>query len=332
MVTDDEFTKQWYGLYTAKQFYSIHRQISQIDPSLDDFYPDKLRPIKGLIFTYFLNDLSKAIDNNTNSACKSVSNGSENDLQDNDLCNSIENYLKRVYASLGKSLFVDILFNDLNSDHYFEVYSEFNLKRLQNQIDEIKSKLLGSSNRDQLINIRLFIINGAQSKTNSRNSAIKLTDQLFDEQLEKQIKVYLRRILEEYITEDNLIEDLRRFYAEYYNNLLKPLIDSNELAKSKLVKYENKYINQEKSNKYLNDQSAIDALNQIKQQIEDAKFEIFDYLNNIDLLYIEHKQKLIDVCVSVIDKMKNDRAKFVIPRNKTPEIIYDIMTKARLER
>lgn len=104
--------------------------MSLIDPVLDKLYPNKLRPVKGLLYTYFADKIEKNSDNQE-----------IHDLQDNEVCKSMIVYLKKAFNSLGQKLYVDILFNDINSDQYFEIYSEFNLKRLMSQINDIKSKL-----------------------------------------------------------------------------------------------------------------------------------------------------------------------------------------------
>ncbi len=118
-----------YGIYSAEELYLINQQMSHIEPMLDELYPKQLRPIKGLLYTYFSNKLAKA------------NRSQELDLQDNELCRSIIVYLNKAFQALGKNLYVDILFNDINSDQYFEIYSEFNLKRLQLQIEDMKMKL-----------------------------------------------------------------------------------------------------------------------------------------------------------------------------------------------
>ena len=132
VVTDDKNTEQWYGVFSVEEFFTIHQQFIQIDQTLEALYPKELKPIKGFIFTYFQNDLLKVINNDSTDKTKNL------DLQDNIICNSITLYLNRAFESLGKNLYVDILFNDINSNQYFEIYSEFSLKRLKDQIEQLK--------------------------------------------------------------------------------------------------------------------------------------------------------------------------------------------------
>lgn len=107
--------------------------MSQIDALLEDLLPIEIKPIKGYLYTYYTSNFRRAIAPVT-------------DLQDNRICHCLTDYLGRAFESLGKNLYIDILFNDINADNYFEVYSDFSLSRIHAQIE-----------RYNYLNRRLFI-------------------------------------------------------------------------------------------------------------------------------------------------------------------------------
>lgn len=134
LATDDKNTKQWYGIYTASEFFALHQKMCELESNLDCLLPAEVRPIKGYMYTYFLSDFR-------NSITKPSSDQKETtDLQDNQLCRSLTYYLNQAFEALGKNLFIDIMFNDIHADNYFEVYSEFSLSRIQANIERYKHK------------------------------------------------------------------------------------------------------------------------------------------------------------------------------------------------
>lgn len=332
--TDDENTKQWCGIYSAKEFYQINEQMSQIEPSLEELYPTQLLPIKGYIYTYFKNRIDEL------SRSESLESNDE-DLQDNELCKSIVIYLDKAFYSLGKKLYIDILFNDINSEQYFEIYSEFNLNRLRTQINEIKSQLLSNFKQNTTKNS----ININKSKITKSTKSNVLIDpnlaQLLKSQekeleaqkqflLKQQLLVNAKHVINNYSSDDQIIETLLKLYAEYYNNLLKPLFDSRELAEQKQEKYERKLVNQIKSAALLPGQASSDALSELRKIVDEAKLEIDSLSNNIDSLYIDYKQNLIDFYGNLIEKMKFDREKFKdMSLNVNLTGLFDILTKTR---
>jgi len=131
LVTDDATNnEQWCGIFSPADLYRVHLQMALIEPSLDGLFPNQLRPIKGLLSTYFARPLPAPADR---------------DLHDNHLCRDIIAYLHHAFTSLGKKLYIDILFNDISSDQYFQIYSEFNLNRLLARITELRAQLLPDS-------------------------------------------------------------------------------------------------------------------------------------------------------------------------------------------
>lgn len=335
VVSDDENTKQWFGIFTAEQFYTVHQQMSHIEPQLDRFYPAKLRPIKGLLFTYFLKDLSKALKNNK----------SDSDLQDNELCYAIKTYLNKAFEFLGKSLFVDILYNDVKSEQYFEVYSEFNLKRLQSEIEALKNELLtvnnsfitmcNPTNNPNVANNTKRAA-GSSKKLPMSNSLLMISQNLKEQEekrLQQQFQFNLKRYLETYIVQqDKIIESIIRLYGEYYNNLTKPLLDSKQLAERKLKRTELKLNNLKKSIKYLNDESTVNNLNQLNESVLLLKREIYDYSNHVDFLYIEYKEALVQLYSKLIQKLDDEKQKLIIPKFQLSSNIFDILTQARREK
>lgn len=323
--------------------------MSQIEPSLEELYPKQLCPIKGYIHTYFKNRIDQL------SRSEEVDKEKEEDLQDNELCKSIVIYLDKAFYSLGKKLYIDILFNDINSEQYFEIYSEFNLNRLRTQINEIKTQLLpnlktiqttksttqnsiNDTNSSKKIQSRL-------TKSNKQNIVIdpslahilKLHEKELETQkqflLKQQLLVNAKHVINNYSNEDQSIESLLKLYAEYYNNLLKPLFDSREIAEQKQEKYERKLVNQIKSAALLPGKAGSDALGELRQIVDEVKFEIHGLSNNIDSLYIDYKQNLVDFYGNLIEKMKFDREKFKdmsLSVNLTG--LFDILTKTRRNR
>lgn len=368
LVSDDESTKQWYGIYSVEEFYKKHQQMIQLDQNLDQYYPDKLRPIKGYLFTYFLKDLTKAIDktnlanysldlNNLKDLETNIINDhdslNEIDLQDNDLCESIKSYLNMAFKSLGKSLYVDILFNDIGSDDYFEIYSDFNLKRLHSEIEKLKLDLFqvnpnflttknsSTSCINSMISKKLNIksTSATTSKSIINNSSLlasqmylKEQQDLFEQQL---FQFNLKRLMDAYQKEDAILDNLLKLYAEYYNNLTKPLNDSKELIVKKMKKYETKLNNQEKSMKLLTgqaQQSAIESISHLKLQIDSFKNEINNLINNIDSNYIEYKQSLVDLNMKLLEKIQNDKKKIMPSTNsKQLTLIFNILTQDRVD-
>jgi hypothetical protein len=336
IVSDDENTKQWFGMFTAEQFYTVHQQMSHIEPKLDRFYPSELRPIKGLLFTYFLKDLSKALK----------SNEANFDLQDNELCYAIKTYLNKAFEFLGKSLFVDILYNDLKSEQYFEVYSEFNLKRLQSEIQALQNELFTVNNSFITNNVPLTnnsnsIQNtkrapGSSKKPSMSNSLLMISQNLKeqeDKRLQQQFQFNLKRYLESYVVQqDKAIEAIIRLYGEYYNNLTKPLLDSKNLAERKLKRTELKLNNLKKSVKYLNDESTVNNLNQLKESGVLLKNEIYEYSNHIDFLYIEYKEALVQLYSKLVQKLDDEKQKLIIPKFLLSSSIFDILTKERRKK
>ena len=306
LSSDDFNTKQWYGIYSVEQLYLIHQHFCQIDFDLDKYFPDQLRPIKGYLSTYFNNDLSKTV-------CNENTDKQVIDLQDNFLCNSIRDYLKKCIENIGVNLYVDILFNDLNSNDYFEIYSEFNLKRLQNDIDTEKE-----------------LLNKIRSKDDKKKAIQKID--LNSEDFIWEFKRDLRNILQYYLQEDGLINRILLLYAEYYNNLLKPLIDSNELAKKKLVKYEKKFASQQKTIKFLSGQSNIDALKELQEMVKITIEEIFELSNDIDNLCIQYKQNIINLYESIQENIKRDKLKFYLPKNNPYYCFFESLVSERFSR
>jgi hypothetical protein len=326
----------------------------QLDQSLDTSYPNKLRPIKGYLFTYFLSDLTKAIDpNNLANYVHDLNYESESikskptslDLQDNDLCESICTYLNRAYKSLGQSLYVDILFNDINSDHYFEVYSEFNLRRLLGQVDKLKNELFAvnpnflttkTSSTNPKISAQIckpyLMSKSTFNKSSLLASQIFLKEQqdLFEQQL---FQFNMKRLLEAYQKEELILDSLLKMYAEYYNNLTRPLNDSKELVSEKLAKYETKLKSQEKSMLHLTGQahqSAQNSISQLKLQIEAFKSELNGLLDNIDLNFVDYKQNLVDLYAKLGEKISQDKKKIVPACNETTlSLVFDVITEDR---
>ncbi|CAF0875033.1 unnamed protein product [Brachionus calyciflorus] len=307
-ATDNGENKQWYGIYNVEQLYLIHQQICQIDPDLDNYYPIQLKPIKGYLSTYFNKNLSKSI-------CKTKDELKTIDLQDNILCNSLLEYLKKCIESIGVSLYVDILFNDLSSNDYFEIYSDFNLKRLQHEIDNLKE--LFSKLRQNEPN--------ETKKTCKKISEIKVSDDFVWE-----FKRNLKQILDVYSNEDKILSKIVLLYAEYYTNLLKPLIDSRQLAKTNLARYEKKLENQIRTNKYFSGQTS--ALKELEDIVQKLEQDIYELSNDIDQLCIGYKQNIIEFYVLIDDKMKKDKQKYILPKNNPYLFFVEFVSRGRIKK
>ena len=324
LVTDDETTKQWCGIYSVEQLHVINEQIKNLCPSLDDLYPCQLRPVKGICSTYF----TKKIENLDEAA----------DLQDNELCKSIGFYLDQAYTALGKNLFVDIVFNDVRSETYFEAYSDFNLSRILGQIDLIKSQLFPNaqtSSELKSINKR----NCPAKKKSIQTSLTDLVDQQNKEYEEQTRQLTKQRLLNNAVHlinnyrnhEDKLIENMLALYAEYYNSLFKPLIESRELVKINLCKYDKKLQGQLKTNNILGKHTEPEALDSLNKLVSTNKQEIYVLSNRIDALHIEYNQKIIDLNRLIKKKMEGDKLKFIDANlNLDLTSLVGLLTQSRL--
>lgn len=260
------------------------------------------------------------------------------DLQDNELCKSFELYLNNAFKSLGKRLYIDILFNDISSDQYFEIYAEFNLKRIKNQIDKLLQQLFPlkqhighTTNTSQSIIKTVKLMN----QNSSLNDLIKKQNLELENQqkllLKQQLFSNLKHILMTYSSDDCQIECLMNLFVEYHNNQLKPLKDLLEIAKLDLIKFTNKLINQEKSSKVFTTQSTSDCLIELKNHVESNKQQIFELSNKIDAMTIEHKQNLIDLNTKLLHRLKQDCSKFKHSDLNLTNL-FDFLTKKRKEK
>lgn len=136
VADDGEDTQQWYGIYTAQEFYSLHERMCQIDSKLETLVPIAVQPIKSTLYSSssFVTDFRPYIQEEDNNSDTKDENKS-GDLHDNRLCRELTIYLDKACEMLGRNLFVDILFNGISKDNYFEVYSEFSLKRITDFIE-----------------------------------------------------------------------------------------------------------------------------------------------------------------------------------------------------
>ena len=137
IVTDDIDTKQWFALFNAEQFYNqIHLQVISLNPELDIYLPFDLRPQAASSSSSLFLSFSK-----------SFTFKSELDVEIN---KKIEDYLYKVFYTIGKQLFIEIVFNeqehqekssDLSESVYFESFHEFNAKGVDLNVDKIKKNL-----------------------------------------------------------------------------------------------------------------------------------------------------------------------------------------------
>lgn len=147
-----------------------------------------------------------------------------------------------------------------------------------------------------------------------------------------EMKRKLKYLLEMYYHEDQIVTSLFKLYAEFYNNMLKPLNDSKNLANANLLKYEKKVLNQEKTNKYISGQSAVNALQQLKEHVQKLNNEIRDLSNDIDNHCIMHKQALVDMYSQILEKMAADRVRFIQPKTNKYQLFFDLLTKERAQK
>lgn len=301
VAEDNENTKQWYGIYTSQEFHSLHEKMSEIDAQLESWVPEAVKPIKGSIYTYFLGDFRAYIAPDT-------------DTQENRLCREITVYLDKAFEALGKNLFVDILFNDITTDNYFEVYSDFSLGRIMTRIDELKSGL------NELNDKKLKWFQAL------RKAGADQADVLVDMQRK------YKHLLEVYYHEDQLISDLTKSYAEYYNNLLNPLSDSRQLAHANLARYKTKVQNQERTNKYIKSGEAVAALEALKDRVAQIEREIGETSLHIDQNCVQHKQTLIDMFTQALQRMQADRDRFAHGRTNKFKLFFSLITKERTNK
>lgn len=180
----------------------------------------------------------------------------------------IEDYLIRTLYTLGKKLFIEIVFNDnINQEQiYFENYSEFNLKYIKNELDYII---------DELNNIE-------------KNS--------------KKLKE-IRFLLKDYNREEKLIERYFNLLDEHYNIILKPLNRSREKLKS--IIFDSKAILDANNNNSYKQYGA-KIIEKAKNDFIKASTELFELSNQNDKLYIEYKTKFIQIYDNAIKRINND--------------------------
>jgi len=122
-----------------------------------------------------------------------------------------------------------------------------------------------------------------------------------------------------------------KLYAEYYNNLLKPLLDSRELARSRLARLEKKLAGQRKTCALLAGQAG--ALEQLEAGVEREHEEMHSLSESIDAVYIEHKQDLVQLHVGLVAGMQRDRRKFVVAALGVDlSGFVDVLARSRRER
>jgi len=122
-----------------------------------------------------------------------------------------------------------------------------------------------------------------------------------------------------------------KLYAEYYNNLLKPLLDSRELARSRLARLEKKLAGQRKTCALLAGQAG--ALEQLEAGVEREHEEMHSLSESIGAVYIEHKQDLVQLHVGLVAGMQRDRRKFVVAALGVDlSGFVDVLARSRRER
>ena len=151
--------------------------------------------------------------------------------------------------------------------------------------------------------------------------------------LKQQMLVNAKHLIGGYVQDDKTLDELFKLYAEYYNNLLKPLLDSRELARCRLARYERKAASQVRTSLLLPSQVGTEALGNLARLVTAAKEDIYGTSNNIDLLYIDYKQNLIGVGGSLLEKMRADRQRFVNAGLRVDLTGFiDVLTKTRRNR
>lgn len=313
VAEDNEETKQWYGIYTSQEFYSLHEKMCQIDAQLEKLVPEAVKPIKGSIYstTYFLGDFRAYIAPDT-------------DTQDNRLCREITVYLDKAFEALGKNLYVDILFNGIATDHYFEVYSDFSLGRIMDHIEAMKTSL------NELNDKKLKYFQTSR-RTGILTTTTMTTDAAATEILNDMRRKY-KYLLEIYYHEDQLINDLTKSYAEYYNNLLNPLSDSRQLAQANLMRYKAKVQNQERTNKYIKSAESVAALDKLRECVAQIEREIAETSMHIDQNCVQHKQTLIEMFQQALQRMQADRDRFAHGRTTKFKMFFSLITKERTNK
>ncbi len=171
--------------------------------------------------------------------------------------------------------------------------------------------------------------------TNDNSLARILKDQ---EQAEEQRELFKQRLMvnskhlqARYTAEDIILDSLLKLYAEYYNHLLKPLLDSRELAKTRLTRFEKKLTGQRRTCALLSGQVA--ALEQLEATVKCEIEEIYTLSENIDSVYVKYKQEMVDLHKGLLIGMKKDTEKF-IDKDLGVDLtsFVNIMTKERRNR
>jgi hypothetical protein len=254
-VTDDLNTKQWFALYNVEQFYhQIHSQAVSLKPELDVYLPLDLRP------------------SNSNSIFSSQTISFKNEI-DEKINRSIEDYLYKVFYTIGKQLFIEIVFNEqldeksddtscLSESLYFESFSEFNAKGVDLNVDKVKKNL------EKCVN---------DSKLTSTLSILK----------------------KNYNYQDSLLKSYFENLDEIYNAKLNPLNFKRENLKLVIMESKAKIDDSKK-------QYGEKIVEKAKLTLEKATKD-FDHLSNqIDQIYFDYKVKFIKIYEFIIQAIKLD--------------------------
>ena len=264
------------------------------------------------------------------------------DLQDNDLCNSIQNFLNKSNEFLGTKLYTDILYFDLNSDQYFEIYYDFNLKRILNEIDNIKLQLFPATKSPSNPQVNQKAKNAPKRQTTlispSVSSLIKKQQEEQEEQhkflLKQQMLFNLKHLINTYTKNEELIDRVIQLYEEYYENMMNPLKELNELTTNELKRFEMKLVNQEKSSKLLASKQNADAILELKNKVKQAKTDINGLTGNMEQINAEHLLKVVQFYENILTRMKKDRDKLSQQANLSFNLneMFDILTKKRRDQ
>lgn len=175
-------------------------------------YPKECRPVKRL----FRNETEPVLD-------------------DSKLSCLIENYLKSTLKSIGYTFFMDIIFNELNINEYFEIYSELNLTGLYYEINKLKQEL-DSKCFNCKCKIFKTLIKNYEEEDLLVNRLMSLYDEYYSYRLKpliiKREKIKITNIQEEIIKCIDQIDNLHKEYFESYINIYEKQLERMKRDKS----------------------------------------------------------------------------------------------------
>ena len=184
-------------MFTIEEFYyQVHQQVTSLNSNLDDFLPIDLKPLASTSLLFKTKIVFKS-------------------EIDEDLKLKIENYLYKVFYTIGKKFFIEIVFceQQLDSTHYFESFSDFNSGDIDLHVDKVKMNLEKCVNDSKLT----CVVSTLTKNYNYQDSLLKNYFEMIDEIYNLKLKSLIckRENLKMILKESKIkLDDVNKQYGE----------------------------------------------------------------------------------------------------------------------